>query len=114
MKEIEKLQKIADEFYFQCEILEDGDTLTISSHGFSQIVAATKKDGEEYSEFHILSIDDGSTRHGISLDTKVGESMNFECFKSLLEKARDKHNRIWNMSRRRIHAGPGDNEIVMF
>ena len=123
MNGIEKLQKIADEFYFQCEILEDGDRVTGSAHGFPQIVAATKKDGEEFKEFQILTIvdNDGNARHGISLDgTKVGDAMNFECFMGLLEKARDKHNRIWNISSSRnqpngkIHAGPGDNEIVMF
>jgi hypothetical protein len=121
MNGIEKLKKIASEFYFRCEILENGDRLTISAHGFPQIIAATKKNGEEFEEFKILTINnDGSDRHGIPLDTKVGDAMNFECFKSLLEKARDKQNRLWNITdarhtpNGRIHAGPGDNEIVMF
>lgn len=93
---IEKLQKIAGEFYWNCEILEDGDRLTILAHGFPQIVIATKKDGIELKEFKILDI---YSEQYISLG-KVGDTLNFECFERMLKKSRDKQNRIWNINSR--------------
>jgi len=111
MNGLKKIQEIAGEFYWKCEILEEGDKITILAHGFPQIVLGTKKDGEEFKEFKILTVD---SEHYISLGgAKVGDTVNFERFVSVLEKARDRANFGWNVEAQ-IRNRRGNNEIGMF